>query len=101
MLLVVVADVHICAEADCSGIGRDKAVDDPENCGFAGSVAADQGGVVASSDFKPDIVKELLPVKGLGEMPDLHDIPSAFDAGLQYKVHVIAQLNGAVCPLHF
>ena len=98
MLLIVVADVDVGAQADPALVGRGQFVDDPKDRGLSGPVVADHGHVFSPADAEGDAFKQVLLIKGLGEAFHLHDLAAAFDAGLQDQMHVVPDLEGLFHP---
>ena len=82
VLLVVVSDVHVGAEAHSAGKRRELPDDDFQKGRFAGSVVADDSGVFSALNVKGNVIKKALVLKAHGQMPHLHDIPSGTNAGL-------------------
>ncbi len=100
VLLVVVADVDVCAEADRTLVWLYLSHDHLEHRGLAGAVVSDDRYMLSPVDVIGDIPEEELIVKGLGEVPHLHHIPPGADAGAEGQVHVIPDLDGLFDALH-
>ena len=82
MLLIIVSDMDIGAEANRSGIGSNLTDDDFQKRRLSGTVAANDCNVFAAKKIKGDVIKKPVLIKGLGKVTHLHNIPAGTNARL-------------------
>ena len=89
MFLIVVADVNPGSQLNFAGIHSFNTVKDLENSGFAGSVVAYDGNVLALFDAEIKSGEQMLIAKGLGKTCYLQHIIAAFAIRLKGYFHTV------------
>ena len=92
-VLIVVADVEVCAPADFPGVGVAEAEDDFEEGGFTGAVGSDDAKALAAFEFQGEVVPEFVGV-GFCEFADGEDAVAGALFGFEGDVDFLVGADG-------
>ncbi len=92
MLLIIVTDCHIAAQANLTCIGGHKFIDYFQDGGLAGAVITDNSHMFPFFDIEIQVLKQREGAERFREILHMQDIVAAGILGFQPKVHIGADL---------
>ena len=93
MLLVVIADFHICTQAKASLVCGEQPVQYFQQSGFAGSVVTDNRHMLSLSDLQIDMLEQQGIAEGFPQIFQNQHVVSAFFPGDKPDMHVCAHFR--------